>query len=167
MRAKIPDEPEKPGDFAVAERRRRLIEKQRVGSLSDDPNDFYDLALGEREVLDERARVNVLDAHADKERLRRIDHAAAIDETHSPARLTQDQEVLRHRHPRQQSELLEDRPHAERMRAVRPAQFDGLANDADLAGVRTQTASQELDERALAGAVFADKSVNLASLRQE
>ena len=135
--------------------------------LRDDPRDLDDLALGERQVLDEGARIDRAHAEPGKDRIRFFRHASAVDQAEPSPRLAANEQVLGDCHPRQERELLEDGPDPERVRALGTVHLDSLPVDADFARIRAQPAAEELDQRALAGAVFADKSVHLTLARRE
>ena len=85
------------------------------------------------------------------------------------ARLVAEEQVLGDRHPRQQRQLLEDRADAEpRGRRAGPESVTSCA--VDRGPCRTSGrmhAADDLDQRALAGAVLADERVHLAEARAE
>src|SRR5205814_6108692 len=92
---------------------------------------------------------------------------APVDQTRAPLRLVVEEEVLRDGHPRHQRQLLKDGGDPERTRFVRAAELDLRPPDAERARVRPKNAAQDLDHRALAGAVFADERMHLAEVRAE
>ena len=165
--AQVADEAEKPLDLAVAERRRRLVEKHRFGLLRDDPHDLDDLALGERQVLDERARVDVADAEAREHRVGLPRHPAAVDEAEPPARLA--------RMSRFSATVIQGSSVSSWNTVHTPSACarsgplicTGGALDPDFARVRPQPPAQKLDQRALAGAVFADERVHLSRMAEK
>ena len=60
-------------------------------------------------------------------------------------------------------EFLEDEGNSQRRGLARMGQVDRLAVDADLAVVGRQDASQQVNEGALAGAVFADQGMDFTA----
>ena len=73
-----------------------------------------------------------------------------------------DEDVLRDRQVREQARLLVDDRDAQRPRVRGPADLRRLAVEADRSRVGLMDAGQDLDQRALAGAVLADQAVDLA-----
>src|SRR5579875_811832 len=161
-RAQAADQLEEPGHVALAEGGGRLVEIEDLGLLDDHAHDLDDLPLREREVLDEGARIDVLDAERCQHRLSLVLHAPPVDEAEAAARLAAQQQVLGDAHPGEEGELLEHRPGAARMGLVGTAQRDRLALDADLAPIGAQPSAHDLDEGALSRAVLADEGVHLA-----
>src|ERR1043166_2243268 len=72
-------------------------------------------------------------------------------------------DVFRHRQVRTQTALLKNDADPRRGRNVWVGELHRLAVEQDRAAVRLMDAGQEVDQRALAGAVFAAERVGLAS----
>ena len=137
-RCRIPQiahEAEQPVDLAVAERRGRLVEEAAMsGFWVITAHDLDDLPLGEREVLDERARVDVRDAPSPASSAsaclamrRRSMRPSAPRGSRRRSRFSAT--VIHGR----QRELLEHRPGARaHARRSGPCSLDGLALDADV-----------------------------------
>ena len=78
-----------------------------------------------------------------------------------------DDDVLRDGQVRKHIELLVDDADAQALRVEGARDGSGLAVDGDGTAVRSDGAREDLGERALAGAVFADQRVDLARLQGE
>ncbi len=87
---------------------------------------------------------------------------AAPGDQPEPARLAAERQVLGHRHRRDEIDFLVDRADAEGLRLAGRADLDRMAVEPDLAPVAAQSAGQDLDQRRLAGAVFAHQRVDFA-----
>ena len=104
------------------------------------------------------------------ELLRQLAHTlfgAALVEQDALARLDAEDDVLGHRHHRDEHEVLVHHPDPVLDGVGRRVQDDGLALDADLAFVRLVEAVDDVHQRRLAGAVLAEEGVHLAPLDVE
>ena len=110
---------EQPGNLALDKGGGRLVEEQYGGFVADRAHDLDDLPLGQRDVLGEGERIDVLDAHAGHDCLGLLGRAPTVDQAERPARLTRDHQVLGDGHPGEKRELLEHRPGAEPVGALR------------------------------------------------
>jgi hypothetical protein len=66
---------------------------------------------------------------------------------------------------RSEAKLLRHQPEAEGLRLLRPLQVLGLAVDGDRTSVGLDDAHENLDERALPGAVFAAQGADLSGAK--
>src|SRR5690606_6916106 len=84
-----------------------------------------------------------------------------------PSRLATEKQVLRNGQVLQQVHLLVDRANAKRLRFRHVAGLDLRPVQHDAASVAGVNAGQDLDERRLAGAVFAEQRVDLSAVERE
>ena len=89
-------------------------------------------------------------------------HRTPVDRPESATRRMADEDVLGDRQVREESRLLVDYGDAQRPGLGRTLQRDLLTVEQQRAGVGLMDAGQDLDERALAGAVLADQPMDLA-----
>ena len=89
---------------------------------------------------------------------------AALDQATCAAGLASREQVLRDRHPREERELLKDHADAVGAGSGCDRVRDVLAVEAHDARLGSDDAAEDLDQRALAGAVLADERVYLAEL---
>ena len=151
----------------LGERRGGLVEEEDLAARRSSARTIsITWRCGERERRDELERVDPLDAELGEDLggPRRRARAAGSGAPR-PARLVAEQEVLGDRHPRHQRQLLED---GRRRRA--PARRAGRERSTSSPLTRTTPSSglstplEDLDHRALAGAVLADERVHLAEV---
>ena len=86
---------------------------------------------------------------------------AHVDQDAVPHRLRGEDDVLRHRHHRDEHEVLVDHAHARVDRGARRPELDGLALDQDLALVGVVEPVEDVHEGRLARAVLAEQGVHL------
>jgi len=125
--------------------------------LQQAAHDLDTLALADREVVHRAVRIERQAVFARGLR-------DALAQVEAFARLVNAQRhVLGDRERLEQREMLEHHADAERSGVRRALDRHGLAAPDDLAGVRTRHAVDDLDQRALAGAVFAEQRMNLGA----
>jgi hypothetical protein len=147
---------EEPVDLLRREHRGRLVHDQQLGVLEQAAHDLDALALAHREGVDLARRVErqaVGPAHLPYLAGQRPPLHGVVDAQ---------RHVLQHRHRLEQREVLEHHADAERTRRLRVGDPDGAAVPQDLALVGVEHAVDDLDQRALAGAVLAQQRVDLA-----
>ena len=148
-----------------AQRRGRLVEDQdpRVGQQR--LADLDQLALGEAELGDRGAEVDV-EAELVDDRARSGGHLGAVDER-AAAGLAQREQVGEHVEVGEDVELLRHDRDAVADRLGRGAEVDFLVVQADRAGVGGERAGDDLHQRRLAGAVLTQESVHGAGADRE
>ena len=146
--------------------RRRLVEHEDVGVAVERLQDLDPLLLPHRDVLDARLRVD-----GETEPLGDVPHPvvglADVEERAAVRRLGGEHDVLRHRHHRDQHEVLMHHPDAGVDRGLRRAELDRLARDHDLALVRVVEPVEDVHQGRLAGTVLAEQRVDLALAQVE
>ena len=163
-----PDEVDDLAHFGDAERRRRLVEHDKVGVVVHRPADRDALALAARQIGDRRIDGDADAPEADRfeqDLLRHLLLALDVDEAEAVGDLPADEEIAPQRLLLGQRLVLVDRldrqivRHADRI-------FAGLhfsITDHDPARARLQHAGHHLDQRRLAGAVVADEADDLVA----
>ena len=150
--------------FERRQRRRGLVENQHTRVDREGARDLHHLLLRDTQATDRRRGA---DAHAElvQERLHRAVHLAALQER--AAALAAEPDVLGDRQLRHQREFLVD--------DAQPTQPDSeglpdrkrLAVEQDAAAIGRHGATEHLDERRFAGAVFPDERVDFAGRELE
>jgi hypothetical protein len=142
--------------------RGRLVEDQDVGAAVERLQDLGALLLPDRDVLDERVRVD-----REVEALRELPDAlrrlVEVEENPGPLRLGGEDDVLGDRHHRDQHEVLVHHPDPVVDRLARRVDPHRLALDQDLALVGVVEPVEDVHQRRLAGAVLAEERVDLAA----
>ena len=161
------DEPEQPLDFALGERRGRLVEKEDARFAHEGGRDLDHLALRERERTRKRAGVDAVHSEALENLGRALSELPPLDQPRGAAWLAPDEEVLGHRQPGKERQLLEHGADAEPAGSPGTGGGHVLPVDHDRTGVRLHGSADDLDQRALAGAVLTDERVNLAEARRQ
>ena len=139
---------------------RGLVEDEDVGAAVERLQDLHALLLADRDRLDLRVGL-----HGEAEALRDVAHPLArLVHVHerAPVRLDAEDDVLRHRHHRDEHEVLVHHPDPEVDRLVRGADPLRLPAHADLALVGVVEPVEDVHQRRLAGAVLAEERVHLA-----
>ena len=155
-------------DLLGRQRGGRLVEDDDLRLGGEHPDQLDDLPVGDGEVGGDGAAVDVLDAVPPQDRVRRRGQPAPADEPEPAAGRILQQQVLRHREVRQQRQLLERGGDAEP--AARGGLHDPpylLPEDLHRAPVGADQSTEDLDERALAGAVLTGERVDLPGTRRE
>ena len=137
--------------------RGRLVEDQDAGAAIQRLQDLDALLLADRQVADQRVRVDAQRVFAAEP----LDLGARGPRLCSQqrARLGAEHDVLQHREGVDQHEVLVHHADAGVDRVARVADRDRLAVDEDLAAVGLVEAVQDAHQRRLAGAVLADDAV--------
>ena len=151
----------------VGQSRRRFVEDEDAGALSERLHDLDELAPADPEGPHRGPDVDV-DAEAGKEALGLEVHSVGVDERPA-ARLVAEKDVLRDGHVVDQRELLVDHRDASRLCVPHRLEAGGGAVDEERAFVRIgriETA-EDLDEGRLPGPVLAAKGVNLGRSQVE
>src|SRR5581483_443351 len=160
--AQAPDDPEQPVAGGNIKRRGRLVQDQDAWAAEQRAHDAAGLPVAERQLFDrgveaERATEQLAERLPGSGALLAYGDAGAQE----PVRTQPD--VVEHRPGLGDEHLLEDRDDARLYRCPRVAQRRQKApSELDLAGVRRMHTTQDLHERALAGAVLADERVHLS-----
>ena len=143
------------------ERRGGLVEDEDARPLRKGLGDLDHLAAGERQVLDQRERVDVGGAGAGQRLLGEAALGAAVDHAEARGRLADD-DVVGDREVGDERELLEDADDAGVAGGGGRGKADGVAVQGHPAAVGLHDAGHDLDERGLAGAVLAEDGVDAA-----
>ena len=145
-------------DLCVRQRRGRLVEDEQACVGGEAPREHHQPPLRDAEAGDERIGVQPRAEHLEGV-ARLAAQALAVDEDSRLRRIAQAElDVLGHGQVGHVGELLVDDRDAELRGVARAVDGDRLAVDQDLAGVRLQRAREDLDHRALAGAVLAEQA---------
>ena len=143
------------------EHRSRLVEDEDVGVPVERLQDLDPLLLADRDVLDARGRVD-----PELERVGEIAHplcGRVVVEQHLLAgRLVREDDVLRHRHHRDQHEVLVHHPDPGLDRVAGRAHPRRRALDSNLSLLGRVEPVEDVHQRRLARPVLAEERVNLA-----
>ena len=164
--AQLVDAREQRLGLGLRQRRGRLVEDDHARRLPEHLRDLDELARGERRLRDRRLRVQPLqpDALEHLARRRRSSRGRVIA---AAGRELAHQQVLADRQVGQQAQLLVDDADAGVARLHRRRAADVAAVDLVGAAVALDGAREDLDQRALAGAVLAGEAVHLAGAQLE
>jgi hypothetical protein len=158
-----PDNLEQSIDLAAGDRRGRLVHDQHARIERQGPDDLDRLTLGDAEQLDRQIDVD--------RRLQACEQLACMPahrrpvDPPSPTRLASDEDVLGNRKVREHGRMLVDHRDTVTLRVARPADRDLLALEQDPAAIGLVDTAQDLDQRALAGAVLAGKRVHAPGMQ--
>jgi hypothetical protein len=148
------------------ERRRRLVEDQHSRVLAEHLGDLDELADGQRCLLDRRVRVEPVEPDALEHRARLLAQRAGAGDAATGGQAAH-QQVLADTQVRQQAELLVDDADAGVARLGRAGVAHLAALDRVGPAVALDGAGEDLDQRALAGAVLTCDAVHLAGTQLE
>ena len=151
-------QPVKPRRLGRREHRRRLVEDDQPGVEVEDLGELDELPLADREIPDQRPRVDVGGERAEFFRHRLVLRGGAP----RPGMRPGNEQVLDDAQRREQAELLEHHADAERHRIARRGDGHLPAVDQDRARVGRDKAVDELHQRRFAGAVLAEERQHLA-----
>ena len=160
--AELADDPEQLVDLGVGQRRGRLVHDQDVGVEGQRLGDLDHLLLGDREVADPRARVELQVQRLEQLARLRVERPL-VEENGSRARGSRPMKMFWATVRcgiRLSSWWIMLMPRSWAARGI--GDFDLLAANADRARVRAVDAGEDLHQRRLAGAVLADQRVDLA-----
>ena len=165
----LPHGGEEPLHLVGREARGRLVEDEVVAIDPQRPGDGDERLLGAAEAR--HPRVGIEGAADERQGLARlVVHAAPVDAEATPAagsgEAAGQADVLRHRHPLDEAEILVDEGHG-RAGAAPDLMAVGDAVDEHLPAVRPEQAAQHLDEGRFAGAVLAQERHDLAAAHVE
>ncbi len=152
---------EQPLHLLRGQHRGRLVHDQELRVLQQAAHDFDALALADGERVHVTARVerqavglgHFDDPRSERAQIARIIHA--------------ERDVLEHGHRLEQREMLEHHADAEAARLLRAGDRDLAAVPSDRARIGLEHAVDDLDQRALAGAVLAEQGMDLARHHRE
>ncbi len=128
--------------------------------------DLDQLLQPDREVAEPRHRIDV-DAEAGELLAGLARHAPPLHEAEPVGRLVAQEHVLGHRQVGRDAELLMHHGDAGRVRVAHRAEVRLLAVEQEAAGEIGVHAGDDLHQRAFAGAVLADETVDLAGRERE
>ena len=147
---------EEPADLLRGEHRGRLVHDQQLRVEQQAAYDLDALALTDRQRMHRAIGI-------ERQAIGGADAADAFGETRRTLRpVKAERYVLEHRHGLEQREMLEHHADAERPGLLRACHDHPRAIPGDRALVRLQDAKDGLDQGRLAGAVLAEKRVDLA-----
>ena len=141
--------------------------RTRIFHVADERlRDLRQLAVGERQVADERLGVERQVVFL--EEVPRVPlHEARLDQAERAVRFAAEEQVVRDRHRRDEAQVLVDDRDPGRSRCRRAPKVDLLPVDPDRARILLEHTGDDLDERGLARAVLAQERVDLAGPQVE
>ena len=156
---------EQPFNLGGGQRGGRLVHHQDARGVGQRLGDGDDLPPADRKLAD-----RLIDVELDADRLQagagRAPHRRTVE--HARARQLPPQEQIGGDvEARHEIELLKDRGDARRLRGARIGEAHGRAVDAHFAGVGLDDAGENVHQRRLAGAVFAEQRMNLPAMQIE
>ena len=160
-RGEAPQRLEELGDLLRRQHRGRLVHDQELRVQQQRTDDLDPLPLADRERRDRAVGI-------ERQPVLRQHRADALLELGvGEFRVEAERDVLEHGQRLEQREVLEDHADPDGARGLGARDVDGEAVEADLARVRLLDAVDHLDQRRLAGAVLAEKRVDLARANRE
>ena len=164
--AQLSQDAEQVAGLVRGDRRRRLVQEEDPRLQGEGLGDLDQLHLGRAEGGDRPGRRHV-ESHRLHPGSRVSVNGCVIDELWKPGRYPLEQDVLCHGELRDQVVLLVDDADPRLQRVARGPKTNGRPVDRDAAGVRLVNAGEDLDQRALAGAVLADQGLDLSAAQAE
>ena len=162
---------EKPFGLATAQRTRRFVEDEHAHIPDERARDLDQLPLAGTELIDPRRRVDrrLAGIHSGQPLERGACQVTAPQTIDDPQalRLTAEQEVLFDAELRREIELLVDNRDSMLEGVDRSARGEDLAEEFELASIRTVDSREHLHQGALARAVLAEQCVDLAGVDLE
>ena len=146
-------------DLDAGEGGGRLVHDEHSRVEGDCLGDLDDLLVGDGEALGRAVRVDV-HAEPGEERLRLFAHRRAVDAAEAVRGLAAHEDVFGDREVGEERRLLVDDRDARGLRLGRRCEVDVFAAELEGAGVALVEASDDLDERGLAGAVLTHECVD-------
>ena len=160
LRLELADEAEERGRLDRGQRRGRLVEDRDPVRNGERAGDLRQLALRDRQALHRRGHRRLDPEHPHRLGRAAI-HLPVIDRQPAP-KLAPEKHVFGDRQVRRQHDLLMDQNDAAPLRVDRAFQLDRRAVELDRAAGGREMARQDLHQRRLARAVFADDRVDLS-----
>jgi hypothetical protein len=149
------------GDICRRQRRSRLVENENARIAGERLGDLDHLPARQRQILDQRHRMNVGGAGPGERLLGDPPLRAPIDHSEAARRIA-DADVVGDRKIGNERQLLKDADDARAVGRAGRVESDLRAIQDDAAGVRLDDPGQNLDQRRLARAVFAENGVDAA-----
>ena len=147
------------GDVGRRQRRSRLVENENTRLAGQRLGDLHHLPARQRQILDQRHRMNVGRAGALERFLSEASLRAPVDQPEAARRIG-DCDVVGDRKVGNERKLLEDADNAGAVGRGGRIEGDFRPVEHDASGVRRYDARQDLDQRRLARAVLAENGVN-------
>ena len=141
------------------QRRRGLVHDQHPRRSTQRLGEFHQLPARQGQVAHRHPRVDVRTADPRQQRFCSSTLRPMVDEA-ADARWTGDRDVIRDTQVRQQRQFLEHADEAVPHRIQRIGEMHRLAVHLHVPAVRSHRAGDDLDQRALAGTVFAQHGVD-------
>ena len=154
----------KPGDFALLQRRGRLVENEDAAAPAQPLGDGHELTFRKTERGDRCARIR-REVELGEHLARLLVHARAIDQrerAEAPHRKVAERDIFRNGEGRHEPQLLRDGHDARGDGIARARKMAFLPVDAHDAAVGTVNAAQDPDQGSLARAVLPDDGVDFA-----
>ena len=149
------------GDVGGGQRRSRLVENEEARLARQRLGDLHHLPARQRQILDQRHRMDVGRSGARERILGEAPLRAPVDQPETARRIG-DGDVVGDRKVGNERKLLEDADNAGAVGGGRRIESDFRPVEHDASGVRRDDAGQDLDQRRLARAVLAENGVNAA-----
>ncbi len=165
----VPQPPQgrkQPLDFRRRERRRRLVQDDDAGAREQHAGDFDQLLQTDRQVPEPRQWVDV-DAEPCELLARFARHAPPLHDAQAIGRLAAEKHVLGHCKIRRDAQFLMHHGDAGPVRVACGAKAGLSPVQQETAGKFRMHAGDDLHQRALARAVFADETVDLAGRQRK
>ncbi|MDT4827507.1 hypothetical protein FQZ97_608560 [compost metagenome] len=153
--------------FRLGQRCGRLVHEDELRFADESPGDRHDLALGDCVFLEWQIDVE-RHAEAGERILRDLAHAAVVDKLWPATEHRLEGDILGNAHLREERQILPDHLDAAVLRRHRRHVGVGFAIELDRSAIGgVIDAGDDLDQRALAAAVFAGKAMNFARAHVE
>ena len=157
---------EDPGHVRRGQRRRRLVQNEDTRVARQRLGDLDHLSARQRQIPDERHRVDVRRAGALQRFLGDAPLRPPVDQS-EPAGRVADGNIVGDREVGNERKLLEDADDAGAIGGGRQVEGNLVAIKHNASRVRLHDARKNLDQRRLAGAVFAENGVNPSRVDRE
>jgi hypothetical protein len=153
-------------DVGAGQGRSRFVENEELGFLAERLGDLDHLAARQRQIAHAQQRIDVFAADFGEQRLRAASLRAGVDHA-EPLRRRRYRNIVGDRQVRHQGKFLKDADDAGRGRGGGIVELARNSIQMNLAGIRLHHAGDDLDQRRLAGAVFAEHGVDLPARAAE
>ncbi len=151
---------------AFAERGRWLVHDEDARGIGERPRDLDHLLLCETQRPHRRVRIDG-DAQRLEDSRGATPHRRPVDDPGPARRRLAEENVLRNREVRHEAQLLIDGADPEPSRGGWIGNVDSLPVEQNLAGVPPHGAAEDLHQRRLARAIFAEQDVHLTGTHLE